>query len=111
MGRMQKRKGAQGEREWCDVLRAHGVAAKRKLGQARDGGSDVASRPFDWEVKRRRQRLALYAWVEQAQAASKRTALAVRSDNEQWLVILTTEQFFSLLDRGGPRGEGRGKNT
>lgn len=87
---MQRRKGAAGEREVAALLRdSFGLPCARTLGQARDGGGDIAFRPFLIEVKRRRS-IGVEAWVKQAQAAAKDGELPVvlaRADGGEWMLI------------------------
>ena len=111
MAKSQRTKGAGGEREWCALLARHGFASpgedrpKRLLGQARDGGGDVYAPPFLWEVKRR-HRIAVYDFLRQCQAACTERgdapipAVALRADNQEWLVLMRAEDVLSLLRRG-----------
>ena len=102
MGKMQRKKGAVGEREFCALLADHlGVVVKRKLGQARDSGDDVQVGRFRIEVKRR-ETLALPAWcrqVEQACAGDARAipVVAYRRNGEPWRVVLRLEDFLPLM--------------
>lgn len=101
MSKSQRTKGAAGEREWCDVLKEFGFAAKRLLGQARDGGGDVPCPPFLYEVKRRKS-LSVYKWLTQAEVSKLTTdckipVVAARADNKDWIVILSARDFLSLV--------------
>ena len=110
MSKSQRVKGAVGEREWCDFLKAQGIDAKRLLGQARDGGGDVPAPPFLWEVKRRKG-MAFYKWTAQAEVAMatahqelrreaagcKIPAVAARADGKEWVVIINARDFFQIL--------------
>lgn len=118
MAKSQRTKGASGEREWCALLARHGFTSpgedkpKRLLGQARDGGGDVCAPPFLWEVKRR-QRIAVYDFMRQCQVACAERgdasipAVALRADNQEWLVLMRAEDVLSLLRRGTNLGGGR----
>jgi large subunit ribosomal protein L19 len=54
MGRAERLKGARGENEVAALLsESLGIAVKRKLGQARDGGDDIQVGRWRLEVKRR----------------------------------------------------------
>lgn len=105
MGASQRRKGAAGEREWCDYLAAHGFpGAQRALGQARDGGGDVPLPPVLYEVKRRGGGIAVREWLDQvAQAVIQYQgceipAVAMREDGRKdWMVLLRAEDFLDLL--------------
>ena len=105
MSASQRRKGAAGEREWCAFLAGIGIAgAKRLLGQARDGGGDVPVPPILWEVKRHAA-FAVYKHLDQAKAALEQNpqcdtaAVAARGDNREWLVVLSADDFFRLMQR------------
>lgn len=101
MSASQRRKGAAGEREWCDVLIKHGISqARRQLGQARDGGGDVIVDGVLYEVKRR-ARISVREFMDQAVASVESSALmpvvALREDGRtDWLVLLRAEDYFSL---------------
>ena len=106
MGAGQRRKGAAGEREWCEFLRNHGFEdAKRLLGQARDGGGDVPLPPMLYEVKRY-NKIAVRKWLDQAcesmlqykDAGCEIPAVAMRDDGRtEWMVLLRAEDFLKLL--------------
>lgn len=105
MSKSQRTKGAAGEREWCKLLAAFGFPdPKRLLGQARDGGGDVPTPPILWECKRR-QRIAVYDFMRQAEAAVANNpdcpipAVALRADGEEWLVLLRAKDILPLLRR------------
>lgn len=106
MGKMQRMKGATGEREWCAMLKAAGIDAKRALGQARDGGGDVPAPPYLWEVKRR-QRVSIYEHMDQVVAAQPQydgcsvPAIAIRADNREWLVVMRATDLLPLLYNKG----------
>lgn len=104
MSASQRTKGAAGEREWCDFLKAHGYAtAQRLLGQARDGGGDVPLPPMLYEVKRRHG-IAVREWLDQAVASMVNykgcdiPAVAMREDGRtDWMILLRAEDFIKLL--------------
>lgn len=100
-GRNNRRRGQSGERELCMLLRAEfGIATKRNLGQERDSGTDVHIGPFRIEVKRRKRIAGLYEWlgqaIEVAAEVGEYPALAVRADGQQWLVVMTFEDWATL---------------
>jgi len=106
VGASQRTKGAAGEREFCDFLKAHGFAdAKRLLGQARDGGGDVPLPPMLYEVKRY-NKIAVRKWLDQACASvllykgagCEIPAVAMREDGRaEWMILLRAEDFVKLL--------------
>lgn len=87
-----RRKGARGENDACKLLAAEfGLNVKRKLGQARDSGTDILDLPgFSIEVKRRAKVAGLYDWLGQAVEVAGATApvLMLRADGQPWLVVM-----------------------
>jgi hypothetical protein len=116
MSASQRNKGAGGEREWCEVLKARGYRdAKRTLGQARDGGGDVPCPPVLFEVKRRAG-IAVRQFLDQAVSATSQyagcriPAVAMREDGRTgWMVLLRAEDFLDLLEL--TRGPAHGLNV
>ena len=101
MGRSQRVKGAAGERELANILTNElGFEVKRTLGQARDGGHDIQTGRFLWEVKRR-QKLAVYEFLEQIIKACDATdnvpVVAMRADGKGWLVMMRLEDAIPLI--------------
>ena len=91
-----RQKGARGERQWRDELRANGYEARR--GQQFSGSPDspdVVCRELDWihfEVKRV-AKVALFDWMEQAanECGGSVPVVAHRTNGEPWLVTLRFE--------------------
>jgi Holliday junction resolvase len=100
MSASQRRKGANGENELARILSDHfGRVVKRTLGQARDGGHDIETPPFRWEVKRRKA-IAVYDFIEQAAEACQDGAtpvVAMRADGKGWLVLMRLEDALPLI--------------
>lgn len=105
MSKSQRTKGAAGEREWCKLLKYYGFPdVARLLSQARDGGGDVPAPPIMWEVKRR-ARISVYEFIEQAVAAvfgrnphkCRIPAVAMRANNEEWLVLMRADDLLPIL--------------
>jgi Holliday junction resolvase len=99
-------KGAAGEREWRDQLRAAGYTARR--GQQFSGGTDSPDvvceelgQVLHFEVKRV-ERLNLEVAMDQARkdGAGKVPVVAHRRNNCNWLVTIPAEAFFSILKDG-----------
>lgn len=92
-------RGAGFEREIVNALRdSLGVDCKRNLDQVRDGGDDIKLAPYSIECKRR-ARIAIYDWWEQAvKSAGKdlRPVLMVRADRKQTLVVISLDEFLRL---------------
>lgn len=109
VGRRNRQRGAEFEREVRDLFRAIGYPCDRLLGQARDGGGDLVPGPWLVECKRRRSLGVAQAAMEQAKAsAGKRTPLVVaRGDGRgaETLVILRWADFAALVHANGPDAE------
>ncbi len=93
-------KGALGEREVSAILTTLlGVEIKRKLGASRDGGDDLATDDFSFEVKRQ-ERLRITEWMEQAVENSSSTGampvLVFRQSRQPWRVVLDLTEFCML---------------
>jgi hypothetical protein len=100
MSASQRRKGANGENELAGILSQHlGRVVKRTLGQARDGGHDIETPPFKWEVKRRKS-IAVQKFMEQAVIACQDGStpiVAMRGDGKQWLVMMRLHDALPLI--------------
>ena len=95
MGKSQRLKGANGEREVAAILSEYlDIDIRRKLGQARDSGNDIDLGPFTVEVKRRKRIGGLYEWLTQTPAQTP--VLMLRADGKQWLVTLYLTDFIRL---------------
>lgn len=103
MSARSRRKGARGELEVLDLLRAHGwTRAHRNFGSGSAGGGDVTAGPAGvvLEVKRHAGRLDLPAAVRQAEAACGPHDLPVvahRRDGEPWRATLPLDELLALL--------------
>jgi hypothetical protein len=100
MGASQRRKGAAAEREVATILTdSLGIAVKRQLGQARDGGDDIRVGRWRLEVKRR-ETLAMDAWSAQVEAcaeAGERPAVIYRRSGQPWRISMLLADFIPLL--------------
>lgn len=100
MGISQRRKGASGERELAKILSEQlGWVVSRKLGQARDGGDDLQTGQFRWEVKRRKK-IAVYEFMEQIEKACEVNdvpVVAMRADGKGWLVMMKLDDAIPLI--------------
>lgn len=102
MGRSNRRKGANAERDVCHVINEiTGEGVKRNLSQTRDAGSDVVWGPFMLEVKYQKA-LALPAWQRQVQVAADDAglvpAVVYRRPDEKFWISLPFETFVMLFD-------------
>jgi hypothetical protein len=98
-----RQKGARGERQWRDELRAEGYL-KAYRGQQFSGGADSPDvvcheLPFcHFEVKFVEAGNP-YKWMTQAirDAKEKMPVVAHKRNNCEWLVILRAPDFFKLI--------------
>jgi len=103
-----RQKGARGEREWRDQLRAEGYTARRGGQQGAGGSADSPdvicpelAGTIHFEVKRV-QNLAIHAAMKQAikDCQGRSPVVAHRRNQGEWLVTMPAWVFFRLL-RGG----------
>jgi hypothetical protein len=101
-GRRSRRRGARGELEVVDILRAHGwTGARRNFESQGQKGGDITGGPADvhWEVKRVEKLQLRKAWA-QAVANGRPTdmrAVAHRCNGEPWLVTVELVELLELL--------------
>jgi Holliday junction resolvase len=97
---MARNKGAAGERELATILSDQlGLAIKRKLGQARDGGDDIQVGKYRIEVKRR-ERLQVEDWCKQIEKACEPGEIPVvvfRRNGQPWRAVVPLEVLTRLL--------------
>jgi Holliday junction resolvase len=95
MGKSQRNKGAQAEREVLKLLGDElGIALKRNLAQTREGGGDCLEiKGYCVEIKRQ-ERLSRPTWWKQAVDQAKRVGaepmLLYRRSREQWQAFIHT---------------------
>lgn len=103
MTAMQRRKGANGERELARLLREHlGANVARNLEQTRQGGADLLGLP-GWavEVKRANRPRLLEWWLQtcqQAEVTGQRPALFYRLDRHPWRVVIALRHVAAGFD-------------
>lgn len=108
MGRMQRNKGANFEREIANELKPLYPNAKRGIGQARSASevSDVEGTPWWIECKRGRQPNVRAAFRQAQEATDGRPILVVvRDDNQPAFVCLSLQDFKDLLETKGNDNE------
>jgi Holliday junction resolvase len=96
MGASSRRKGANGERDFRNLLRAFGFACDRDGTEHGDLRHDVPGVHF--EVKRR-ETLALPQWIRQAEEDADARDVAVvafRQSRQPWRVVVEAEEFLRL---------------
>lgn len=83
MSRSQREKGKRGEREFAELLKTHGFDARRDGRLDDDLAHNVDG--YHFEIKRR-ETLALPAWIRQAEddAGDRAAIVAHRRSNERW---------------------------
>ncbi len=101
-GKRNRQRGQEGEREIANILTdTLGYKVNRLLGQERDKGADILTKPYRWEIKRRKRIGLIYDWLEEAQNslqdASERPVIAFRADGKGWLVAMPIEEAIKLM--------------
>lgn len=101
-GKRNRQRGQEGEREIANLLTdALGYKVNRLLGQERDKGADILTKPYRWEIKRRKRIGLIYEWLEEAQKSlqneSERPVIAFRADGKGWLVAMPIEEAIKLM--------------
>ena len=106
MGKASRDKGKRGEREVAELLRDHGIPARRGVQYA--GGADspdvIGFDGVHIEVKRT-EALRLYPALEQAMAERRPGDIATvwhRSNGRPWAVIMPASDFIALMRALGP---------
>lgn len=98
MGKMQRDKGAGGEREVVKYLEAHGFFARR--GQVFNGEPDIIcpDLPIHFEVKRH-EKLELEKWFNQSlsDCGDKIPTVVYRQNYHPWMIAIRTGDFLGLV--------------
>lgn len=97
MGKMQRDKGARGEREFAKLVDGQKQALSGALGG--EFSNDVIL-PNGWkaEVKRRKSGFkTLYDWIEDTR--ENPDCVAIRVDRKQWIVSMTLDKFLELMEK------------
>jgi Holliday junction resolvase len=94
-GKKSRDKGQRGERKFAKLIDGHRVP----LSGAQEGYSnDVVAYGMQFEVKRRKSGFkTLYEWIEDER--ENPDAVALRTDNKQWLVCMTLDKFMELINK------------
>jgi hypothetical protein len=93
-GKASRDKGQRAEREFAKLIGGHRVPLS--------GGKKAIEMMciglgLEWEVKRRKSGFKqLYEWIEDER--EKPDAVALRTDNKQWLVCMTLDKFMELMN-------------
>lgn len=109
MGKSERRKGADGERELANLLYDRlGIELKRNLEQSRNGGYDLIGLPFAIEVKRHEELRTKEWWTQachQAIDACRATGddltpvLAWRQSRKPWTFMVPVFFFCPRAER------------
>lgn len=96
MSKMQRRKGASGEREVVSLSRKVGLEARRTWETAQSRINPecdvvISDRNFPFQVKRRKNFKFLYDSLKGVHGTF------LRGDNQSWLALLPAEEFLKLL--------------
>lgn len=95
MGKSQRDKGARAEREFAKLTDGKRVPLS---GAVEGYSNDVIAYGMEWEVKRRKSGFKqLYDWIEDTR--ENPDAVAIRTDNKQWLVCMTLDKFKELVEK------------
>ena len=108
MSASSRRKGARGERELRDLIRAAGFECER-TGRSFDAPKDDLTHNiagFHWEAKRR-ERVDIWAWLEQAarDAADRIPVVAFRRSRSRWYAVLPADALLALIARDLDRAD------
>ena len=100
MGKAQRTKGHQFERDIVNLLKEKGYPAARNLTQTRDSGGDINLPRWLIECKRYAKIGRVYEWLEQAITAasgSQKPVVVARADNEEAIVIMRFTDFMEVM--------------
>lgn len=101
MGKMQRTKGAAGERELAKLIRDNlKMDCQRRIEQTRDSGHDLDLLDYAIEVKRAKT-MNLNGWwkqtMENANAVGCIPVLAYRIDNKKWQIVMSFSDLFDTF--------------
>lgn len=100
---MQRRKGANGEREAAAALRALGITVVRTARNGVRDGVDVQGANLAVEVKRRKRAPAFQRWLDQAGAAARggppnaTPIVLARGDATEWALVVRLADLDGLI--------------
>ena len=106
-GRASQRKGAEAERELARLLRGYGYEVERGGSLSYGTVPDLTGLPGLHIEAKRCERLALPAWVEQAEADAARfrdgvPVVVFRQSREPWRVCLRLSDFMEIYKKTAP---------
>lgn len=105
MGKMQQRKGADGERELSGILRGYGYETQRGGSLTYGSIPDIVGLPHVHIECKRAERLDLLAAIRQAEADAARfndglPCVFHRRNRSPWIVSMSLETFMKLYQKG-----------
>lgn len=105
MGRMQQRKGANGERELSGILREYGYDTQRGGSLTYGEIPDIVGLPDIHIECKRAERLDLLAAIRQAEADAARfndglPVVMHRRNRSPWIVSMSLAHFMELYQKG-----------
>jgi hypothetical protein len=99
MGKSQRDKGANAEREVVHILEAFGIEARR--GQVFNGEPDIVSDfPLHLEIKRQ-ETTKIHEWMRQSVSQcrpGKIPAVVHRRSREDWLITMNFKELLQWLN-------------
>lgn len=100
-GRGSRTKGGAAERELTHLLRDIGFSyAQRNFRSGADGAGDIIGVPDHSIECKRQERLCIWAWLAQAEAAARPTETAVvafRRNKSPWYAVVRAEDYFAMV--------------
>ena len=101
MGRSQREKGANAEREVAKIIASYGFDARR--GQVFNGEPDIVcpALPVHFEIKRQ-ETLKMNEWFAQAEGAcgEKYPVVVFRQSRKAWQITMKITDFLALVSKG-----------
>jgi len=106
MGRSQRRKGADAEREVARIFGAHGFSKAKRSGDAGQLDGDLDHVDGFYVEVRRRETLAVPTWLREVREACPDHLIGLlvfRRSRMDWHVCLPLKQFLGLLRTRGEK--------
>lgn len=109
-GKRNRLKGSEFERDICAAFsELLGVKVTRKLGQARDSGSDIHCGPLIIECKRRSSLGPTGRWLDQAEAGTDRSTgkvpcVVAREDRREPIITMLLSDFLHVVTQAMIKG-------
>ena len=101
MGKSQRVKGTQFERDIVNLLKNRGYQAARNLTQTRDSGGDISLPRWLIECKRYAAIGKVYQWLDQAIASAsgiQKPIVVAKADRKDEIVIMRLSDFMEIMD-------------